>query len=142
MFSEIKEPKNELQVGLEFTRALRACSTLWCQIPAHAFRYLLAFSDLVCHAHAEQCTLAEYCAYKARDVLAHIDLAAEARQKPSVPRPVAADSDEGEGSDDNADRKHRNALEFQDKLPLILLWATNRSNNSNLFFNFVGALRP
>ena len=121
LFSEIKEPKEELQVGLEFTRALRACCKVYNQIPAHVFRQLLAFSGLVCHAHAEQCTLAEYCAYKARDVLAHIDLAAAARQKFSVRGRVSAESDVDEGSDDDANRQRQNFLKFQDKLPLILL---------------------
>ena len=31
--------------------------------------------------HDEQCTLAEFCAYKVRDIALHIDFAAEARVK-------------------------------------------------------------
>ena len=34
-----------------------------------------------CSWHIEQCTLAEYCAFVARDVLGHMELAAEARVK-------------------------------------------------------------
>ncbi len=41
-------------------------------------------------------------------MLAHIDLAAAARHKPSVPGRVAAESDVDEGSDDDADRKRQN----------------------------------
>ena len=50
-------------------------------MPLHATRSILAFCGLVCAFHPEQCTLAEFCAYIVRDVISHIELAAEARVK-------------------------------------------------------------
>eukprot|EP00959_Pyramimonas_sp_CCMP1952_P413541 8665451-Pyramimonas_sp.AAC.1 len=68
-------------------------------MPAEAARRILAFSNHHCRWHEEQCTLAEFCAHAARDVLAHVGLAAEARAKP---RPAAAahlEADEDSASD-------------------------------------------
>ena len=48
---------------------------------AEGMRRILAFADTQCSWHIEQCSLAEYCAFVARDVVAHIELAAEARAK-------------------------------------------------------------
>ena len=50
-------------------------------MPLHATRSILAFCGLVCAFHPEQCTLAEFCAYIVRDIISHIELAAEARVK-------------------------------------------------------------
>ena len=50
-------------------------------MPLHAARSILAFCGLVCAFHPEQCTLAEFCAYIVRDVISHMELAAEARIK-------------------------------------------------------------
>ena len=63
--------------------------------------------------HEEQCTLAEFCACVARDVLAHVDFAAEARSKP---RPAAAahlEADEDSASDAEGPKK-RVPLELVD----------------------------
>ena len=48
-------------------------------MPSQAIRQILAFLNTICEWHPEQCTLAEYSAFIARDVMAHVDLAAEAR---------------------------------------------------------------
>ena len=64
-----------------------------------AARRILAFSDLRCAWHEEQCTLAEFCAYAARDVVAHVDLAAEARVKPRPAKPADLEADEDSASD-------------------------------------------
>ena len=114
LFAKIKEPKEELDRGLEFGRTVLACSTTCRKMPAHALWLPLAFSGLICSWHEEQCTLAEYCAYKARDVLAHMDLAAEARVKPPVKKNVALDVDEDGDSDGEDDRRQAKALEFED----------------------------
>ena len=56
-------------------------------MPTHGMRLILAFADMKSKWHDEQCTLAEFSAYVARDVIAHIELAAEARvKKPQRPR--------------------------------------------------------
>ncbi len=112
LFAQIKEPKEYLDLGLEFSRNLMACSTMWRSLPSNALRLLLALDGLMCSWHEEQCTLAEYCAYKARDVLAHIDLAAEARVKPSALKVTAVEEDEDDASDE--DPAPPRALQFQD----------------------------
>ena len=40
---------------------------------AEAIRRILTYTDMVCIWQVEQCTLAEFCAYVARDVVAHVD---------------------------------------------------------------------
>ena len=107
LFFEIEEPKEELERGIQLIRDVRACSSTCRRIPLRALQQLLAFSGLACPYHAEQGSLAEYCAYKAGGVLAHIDLAAEAKARPNVKKPQAADSDEDAGSDDGDDRRPR-----------------------------------
>ena len=115
LFSELKEPKANLEEGDLVLRSLGhfARSQLARRMPVEAARRILAFSNHHCRWHEEQCTLAEFCAYKARDILAHVDLAAEARVKP---RPAAAahlEADEDSASDAEG-RKGRVPLELVD----------------------------
>ncbi len=78
-------------------------------MPAEALRRILSFTDQVHSWHNEQCTLAEFCAYIAVDVLAHVDLAAEARVKPPKPKqPEHANADDE--TDDNSDNDNSNKL--------------------------------
>ena len=92
LFADIKEHKAAMEAGDEVRELLmRFCTThLKRSPPAHGVRTILAFLDKPCRWHNEQCTLAEYSAYIARDVMAHIDLAAEAR----VNVPVNSQNDE------------------------------------------------
>ena len=53
-FSTIKDPKEELERGIQLIRDLRACSSTWRRIPLHALQQLIAFSGLACLHHAEQ----------------------------------------------------------------------------------------
>ena len=90
-----------------------ARSQLARRMPAEAARRILAFSDLRCAWHGEQCTLAEFCAYLARDVVAHVDLAAEARVKPRPATPAHLETDEDSPSDAEG-AKRRVPLELVD----------------------------
>ena len=76
LFSALKEPWANLEEGelVLLSLAHFARSQLARRLPAEAERRILAFSDLRCAWHEEQCTLAEFCAYVARDVVAHVDL--------------------------------------------------------------------
>ena len=83
LFADMKEPKSEIAksekvrhilVMLYFTRLRRSP-------PGHGIRIILAFMELPCKWHEEQCTVADSAAYISRDVMAHMDLAAEARVK-------------------------------------------------------------
>ena len=60
---------------------------------------LPAFSELRCAWYEEQCTLAEFCAYLARYVVAHVDLAAEARVKLRLAAAADLAADEASASD-------------------------------------------
>ena len=82
LLSNLKEPKEALDRGLRLRRKVMALSSTWRTMPSQALRSLLSYAGRMCPWHAEQCTLAEYCAYVARDTLAHMELAAEARVKP------------------------------------------------------------
>jgi hypothetical protein len=73
--------------------------------PSEATGRILAFNGNVSSWHDEQCTLAEYCAFVARDVLAHIELAAEARIKQPQTRTQADNYDD---EDRDADEHTRN----------------------------------
>ena len=66
-----------------------------------------------CRWHPEQCTLAEFCADIARDVMAHIDLAADARvNKDSKPQ---HDAESEALSDDDGKHEHtKTAVELVD----------------------------
>ena len=84
-------------------------------MPAEAMRQILAFCDQPHAWHDEQCTLAEFCAYIAVDVVAHIDLAAEARVKSLAPKPDFAEVDEDTDSETEAERRRENkTLELVD----------------------------
>ena len=71
-------------------------------------RTILAFLGKPCRWHDEQCTLAEFSAYIARDVLAHIDLAAEARVK--VPVNSQHDEETDLESDDDENPRRASAV--------------------------------
>ncbi len=115
LFSELKEPRANLEEGdLVYSSLVHfAKSRLGRRMPVEATRRILAFSNHHCRWHEEQCTLAEFCAYVARDVLAHVDLAAEARVKP---RPAAAAHLEAEedSASDAEGAAGRAALEIVD----------------------------
>ena len=84
-------------------------------MPAQAMRQILAFCDQPHSWHDEQCTLAEFCAYIIRDVMAHVDLAAEARVKPPMTKMDDAVADEDTDSETEAERRRKNkALELVD----------------------------
>jgi len=110
----MKEPKKDIEEGEKlrefmsiYTRGLKRTP------PAHALRIILAFLGKPCRWHDEQCTLAEFSAYVARDVMAHIDLAAEARVKVPVNAENGEES-EVESDDDENSRRPRVELEFED----------------------------
>ena len=72
--------------------------------PGHAIRTILAFRGLPCKWHEEQCSVAEFAAYISRDVMAHVDLAAEARVK--KPRQqLQPDESDSEVEDHTTERK-------------------------------------
>ena len=83
LFADMKEPKKQLEESEQVRSILVTLykTDVRRSAPGHGIRLILAFMDLPCKWHGEQCTVAEYGAYIARDVLAHIDLAAEARIK-------------------------------------------------------------
>ena len=76
-------------------------------MPLHATRSILAFCGHMCAFHPEQCTLAEFCAYIVRDVISHIELAAEARvKKPALNADAGTIDDTQLDSDKEASEKH------------------------------------
>ena len=84
-------------------------------MPAEAMRQILTFCDQSHGWHDEQCTLAELFAYIAVDIVAHIDLAAEARVKPPMKKKEDAEADEDSDSETDAIRRKQNkALELVD----------------------------
>ena len=119
LFAQIKEPRAQLAAGVRIFQSVRAVSRSWANgnaWPAQALRTMLLHVHDLYPWHEQQCTLAEYCAYIARDVVAHIDLASEARVKPSVKKNEAQDDIADDDSSDGEDVDHRNvqALEFED----------------------------
>ena len=96
LFADMKEPKDKSEAD-EVRKVLRMIYLMRLRRtpPFQGIRIILAFLALPCKWHEEQCTVAEFTAYWSRDVLAHIDLAAEARvKKPSKPlQPDQTDSD-------------------------------------------------
>jgi len=120
LFSKYALPIDAEKATLQLARSHWAVSSAWCKMwrgmPAQALRlYFACRKGCMSPWHGEQCTLGEYCAYVARDILCHIDLAAEARVKPSVKKPTADVVDEDDDSDDDAAKKRRVAtLEFED----------------------------
>ena len=83
-----------------------AVVTLKRTMPAEAMRQILNFCGQPHAWHDEQCTLSEFCAHMAVDVVAHIDLAAEARVKP--PTTKADDVEADEDTDTEAEAENRN----------------------------------
>ena len=81
LFADINDPMSENKGGEEVKHLLMTAVTTRLQrsAPAHGVRTILAFLGMPCRWHDEQCTLAEFSAYIVRDVMAHVDLAAEAR---------------------------------------------------------------
>ena len=82
-FAERKEPASEIAAG-GITKVLvrhACCRQLQRAMSAEGMRVILAFLGLPCRWHDEQCALAEFSAYVSRDVMAHVDLAADARVK-------------------------------------------------------------
>jgi hypothetical protein len=115
LFAERKEPLAAIEDG----EAMKDAISSYCRkqlhrtMAANGLRLILEFAALPCKWHQEQCTLPEFCAYVARDVIAHIDLSAEARvKKPSRPHDNA-DSDCDSDSDAPATRT-RPTVEFTD----------------------------
>ncbi|MCP4003312.1 MAG: hypothetical protein GY725_03870, partial [bacterium] len=115
VFAENKEPRAEIQHGEATKDMLRNfCShRLQRTMAAQATRLILSFLGLPCKWHDEQCTLAEFAAYLARDVIAHIDLAAEARVKKPT-RPLQDAESEYDSDSDDGEHRTRPAMEFVD----------------------------
>ena len=115
LFTEMKEPLTEFQNGEATKKMLCDFCNLHLQqtMPAQGVRVILAFLGLPCKWHDEQCTLAEFSAYIARDVIAHIDLAAEAKVK-KPKRPLQDTVSEDESDSDDAEHRGRPAVEFAD----------------------------
>ena len=111
LFADIKEPKSEIEGGEEVKNLLMTSFTTRLQrsAPAHGVRTILAFLGMPCRWHDEQCTLAEFSAYIVRDVMAHVDLAAEARVKP-----LDDAESEHESEDDDLNRRTIPAVELVD----------------------------
>ena len=83
LFSEQKEPLEDVEKGEEVKQLLVRlfATTLQRSRPAEGIRRILAFSGHICKWHPEQLTLAEFSAFAVRDVIAHLELAAEAKVK-------------------------------------------------------------
>jgi hypothetical protein len=115
LFAESKEPKSEIVDGEEVRNLLVTFFTtrLMRSAPSHSVRTIMAFLGMPCRWHEEQCTLAEFSAYIARDVMAHIDLAAEARVK-KPQRPLDDGESEHDSDDDDISRRTIPAVEFAD----------------------------
>lgn len=88
LFAERKEPRHDIENGENILALLHMYSrrNLQRTMGQHAVRLILAFADFSLKCHPEQCSLAEFSSYTVRDVIAHIDLAAEARVKKTTPR--------------------------------------------------------
>ena len=80
--------------------------------PGHGIRIILVFMELPCKWHEEQCTVAKFAAYISRDVMAHMDLAAEARVK-KPRKQLQPDESDSEFEDDITERK-RPGIELVD----------------------------
>ena len=75
-------------------------------MPQNATRTIQALAGCICSWHEEQCSLSEFCAYIARDVISHIELAAEARIKKSSVSILAdaVDEDDESGGEEQKQR--------------------------------------
>ena len=107
LFARKKEPAKQIAEGEELKKILRAVAVgkLGRTMPAEAMRQILAFCDQPHGWHDEQCTLAEFCAHIAVNVVAHIDLAAEARVKPPKTKGDDAEADEDTDSETEAEKR-------------------------------------
>ena len=111
LFATLKEPLRPIQEGDEIKTFLGryTCRLLQRTMPFQATRAILAFAgssipgnesnSMICSWHEEQCTLAEFCAYVAQDVISHIELAAQARIKKNADTSAADAVDEDADSD-------------------------------------------
>ena len=101
-FSTIKEPAGDIQQGdnLRVFLERHTCRLLQRTLPLHTSRTILSLCGCVCSYHDEQCSLAEFSAYVARDVISHIELSAQARIKISVKRDITAGTVVDEPSSD------------------------------------------
>jgi hypothetical protein len=113
--AELKEPMQDIAAGENIKDLL----LLFCKhrlrrtMAGHAMRIILSYLGLPSKWHPEQCTLAEFICHTVRDVIAHVDLAAEARVK--KPRKSAEDEASDEDSDCDAARHGpRMGLEIAD----------------------------
>ena len=122
LFSEMKEPRSEIEAGDQVMSLLmRFCTRrLQRSPPGHGVRTILAFLGMRCRWHEEQCSLAEFSAYLVRDVMAHVDLAAEAR----VHKPGKTQDDAESEVDSNADEGERRANHPRQVRPSLhqMLW--------------------
>ena len=115
LFAELKEPMQDIAAGenIEDLLLLFCKHRLRRTMAGHAMRIILSYLGLPSKWHPEQCTLAEFTCHTVRDVIAHVDLAAEARVK--KPRKSAEDEASDEDSDcDAARRAPRMGLEIAD----------------------------
>ena len=81
-------------------------------MPTEGVRRILGFAEVMCSWHEEQCTLAEYCAYTARDVIAHIELTAQARIKDGQRSlDKAADAEDDASADEEPAQRERLVVE-------------------------------
>ena len=103
LFAEMKEPKNEIETGETIKKHLRQYVKAACRrtMSANALQCILSFADFSSAWHNEQCTLAEYCAHFVRDVVAHSQLAADARVKPRVLKLGAVNDSESDDEDNS-----------------------------------------
>ena len=99
--------KEDLDTGHEMALCLLQWHRNKCRtLAAEPLRRILAFADHVCYMHEEQCTLAEYASLVARDVMAHLDLAAEARKKDPKPKDLQANAQsEDEQSEEDGEKR-------------------------------------
>ena len=110
-FSTMKVSAGEGPDGEEIRAAMRSycCQTLHRRMSSHAERLVLAYLDLFCAAHPEQCSLAEFVAFAVRDVIAHVDLSAEARIAKKTQRADQHDGDASSDSDGEWEVKEKTA---------------------------------
>ena len=116
LFSEQKEPLRAVEEGegvkqvlvRVFTKTLRRSQ------PVEGIRLILAFSGHVCKWHPEQLTLAEYCAFAARDVIAHLELAAEAKVKQAPKKDAQTAASDVDSDEEAARTRVREELDIVD----------------------------
>ena len=84
--------------GLQWVRQLGG------KVVLQPLRRTLAFVGLPFRYRDEQCTLSQYVSFVSRDVMAHLDLAAEARKKEPKPTQKGVES-ESEHSEGDAKKK-------------------------------------